>query len=300
MELQIYNPTAENSVKKIEWNFEELKKELTEKAKMYGSLVYTDENIKEAKADRAKLNKFIKALEDGRKDVKKMMLAPYTDFENQVKELVAIVSEANSNIDSQVKAYDQKKREEKLIKVEEIYETVFSGEEAKSLQEIITFDRAFKETYLNASTTLKSITNEMEHLRDTVRHDIEVINADNGEYQFEMKQAYLRNLDMTEAISVKQQYEENARKKAEYEAKRQAELKEREAREKAEAEKLAEVGRENNSEQKTESVNEKKEEVSNDPKSMVTINLCVKGTIEQLTQLKEFLTQNDIEFGPVK
>ena len=66
MELEIYNPTKENTVKQIDWNFEELKKEITEKAEMYGSLVYTDENIKEAKADRAKLNKFIKFLEDKR------------------------------------------------------------------------------------------------------------------------------------------------------------------------------------------------------------------------------------------
>ena len=89
MELEIYNPTKENTVKQIDWNFEELKKEITEKAEMYDSLVYTDENIKEAKADRAKLNKFIKVLEDKRKDVKKMMLEPYTQFESQVKELVS-------------------------------------------------------------------------------------------------------------------------------------------------------------------------------------------------------------------
>ena len=82
MELEIYNPTKENTVKQIDWNFEELKKEITEKAEMYGSLVYTDENIKEAKADIAKLNKFIKVLEDKRKDVKKMMLEPYTQFES--------------------------------------------------------------------------------------------------------------------------------------------------------------------------------------------------------------------------
>ena len=68
MELKIYNPTMDNALKHIDWNFEELKKEVTEKANMYKSLVYTDENIKEAKADRAALNKFSKALNDGKKD----------------------------------------------------------------------------------------------------------------------------------------------------------------------------------------------------------------------------------------
>ena len=161
MELKIYNPTMDNALKHIDWNFEELKKEVTEKANVYRSLVYTDENIKEAKADRATLNKFSKALNDGKKDVKKMMLEPYSVFEGQVKELIAIVDEANANIDSQVKAYDQKKREEKLIKVEEIYDRTFAS--AEELKEILTFKRVFKESYLNVTTTLKSITNDMEH-----------------------------------------------------------------------------------------------------------------------------------------
>ena len=191
---------------------------------MYKSLVYTDENIKEAKADRAALNKFSKALNDGKKDVKKMMLEPYSVFEDQVKELIAIVDEANANIDSQVKAYDQKKREEKLIKVEDIYNRTFAS--AEELKEILTFKRVFKESYLNVTTTLKSITNEMEHMRDSVRHDLEVINAETGEYQFEMKQKYIETLNITEALMVKQTYEENARRKAEYEARRKAELEE--------------------------------------------------------------------------
>ena len=161
MELKIYNPTMDNALKHIDWNFEELKKEVTEKANVYKSLVYTDENIKEAKADRAALNKFSKALNDGKKDVKKMMLEPYSVFEDQVKELIALVDEANANIDSQVKAYDQKKKEEKLIKVEEIYDKTFAS--AEELKEILTFKRVFKESYLNVTTTLKSITNDMEH-----------------------------------------------------------------------------------------------------------------------------------------
>ncbi len=52
-----------------------------------------------------------------------------------------------------------------------------------------------------------------------------------------MKQKYIETLNITEALMVKQTYEENARRKAEYEARRKAELEERQAREKAEAEK---------------------------------------------------------------
>lgn len=305
MELEIYNPTKENTVKQIDWNFEELKKEITEKAEMYGSLVYTDENIKEAKADRAKLNKFIKVLEDKRKDVKKMMLEPYTQFESQVKELVSIIGEANDNIASQVKAYTEKLREEKREKVKEIYDKAMSVEGAEGIAEILTFDRVFKESFLNSSTTFKSIVNEIEDLRDRVRHDLEVINADTREYQFEMKQAYLKNLDMTEAISVKQQFEENARKKAEYEAKRKAEMEERKAREEAEAQKVVQAGKQVVVEQQPEETQQEVEatkivEATVTEERKFTVSFKVYGTQKQLRELKEFLTSNNIEYGPIQ
>ena len=284
----------DNALKHIDWNFEELKKEVTEKANVYKSLVYTDENIKEAKADRAALNKFSKALNDGKKDVKKMMLEPYSVFEDQVKELIAIVDEANANIDSQVKAYDQKKREEKLIKVEEIYDRTFASAEE------------LKESYLNVTTTLKSITNDMEHMRDSVRHDLEVINAETGEYQFEMKKKYIETLNITEALMVKQTYEENARRKAEYEARRKAELEERQAREKAEAEKLAEAGKKE-PEQKQESVSQTVEEEAqeerteeNQEEKTHTIVIRVCGTGNQLNALGEFLTKNNIKYEQIQ
>lgn len=40
----------------ISFNFEELKAELTEKARLYETIVYTDDQIQEAKKDKANLN----------------------------------------------------------------------------------------------------------------------------------------------------------------------------------------------------------------------------------------------------
>ena len=301
MKLEIYNLTAD-TVKPITWNYEELSREISARIEKYRNLVYTDENIKEAKKDRADLNKLIKALEDKRKDVKKTILKPYTLFENQVKELVGLIENVNNDIDMQVKTYTEKQREEKREKVKEIYEKAMSVEGAEGIAEILTFDRVFKESFLNSSTTFKSIVNEIEDLRDRVRHDIDVINADTGEYQFEMKQAYLKNLDMTEALSVKQQFEENARKKAEYEAKRKAEMEARRAREEAETQRLAEAGKresivENIEPAKTTDETTPMETVQEE---IYTVAFEVQGTKNQLNDLKQFLKDNNIKFGPVQ
>ena len=50
----------------ISFNYDELKQELAEKVSMYETMVYTEEQIKEAKADKASLNKLKKALNDER------------------------------------------------------------------------------------------------------------------------------------------------------------------------------------------------------------------------------------------
>ncbi len=297
MELQIYNPTDENAIKKIDWNYEELKQEITTRANDYKTLVYTDDNIKDAKSDRANLNKFIKVLDTKRKDVKKMMLEPYTEFESQVKELIGIIGEANDNIDSQVKAYEQKKRDEKLVKVQEIYDGIFGDSDLLS---ILTWDKVFKPTYLNATTTLKSIKAEMTELLERVTSELDIINNDDGEYQFEMKEAYLKNFSMTDALTVKQKFEEDARRKAEYEAKRQAEIEARKERERAEAERVASVGKEQTNENAEIAAAKTVNAVEKVTEQLITLDFRVKATAAQLEGLKNYLKSNNIEFGPVK
>lgn len=55
MELKIYNPQEGGFLKTIEWNFDELKTEIQSliKERAYDTIVYSDAQIKEAKADRA-------------------------------------------------------------------------------------------------------------------------------------------------------------------------------------------------------------------------------------------------------
>ena len=109
-----------------------------------------------------------------------------------------------------------------------------------------------------------------------------------------MKQKYIETLNITEALMVKQTYEENARRKAEYEARRKAELEERQAREKAEAEKLAEAGKKE-PEQKQESVSQTVEE---EKTHTIVIRVC--GTGNQLNALGEFLTKNNIKYEQIQ
>lgn len=225
MELKIYNPQEDGFLRSIEWNFDELKQELTKKASDYMNLVYSDDQMKEAKKDRANLRKFVTALEEKRKEIQKQVMIPYEDFKEKEKELVGIINEAINNIDQQVKGYEESLRQEKLKKVQEIYKECIGD-----LDLVVPLDKIFSEKWLNATTTLKSIKEDIYGIYERVNSDLKIINADTSGYAFEMKEEYLKAFDFSAAIAKKQQLEETERKKSLYEEQGKKEAEERAAR----------------------------------------------------------------------
>jgi DNA polymerase III epsilon subunit family exonuclease len=97
----------------IEWNFGDLKQQLQQIVSMYTSLVYTEDSIKDAKKDKASLNKLKKTIEDKRKEIKKIYLAPYLEIETQAKELVQLINEPVEIIDGIIKAFEEREKEAK-------------------------------------------------------------------------------------------------------------------------------------------------------------------------------------------
>ena len=88
MELKIYNPQVDGFLKSIDWNFDELKEEITKKSSDYLNLVYSSDQIKDAKQDRANLRKLVTALENKRKEIKKEIHGfPYDDFAEKEKRI---------------------------------------------------------------------------------------------------------------------------------------------------------------------------------------------------------------------
>lgn len=208
MELIIYAPKEDGFIKSIDWNFEELKTEITEKAKDYAFLVYTDDQIKEAKKDRANLNKFKKALDDKRKEVKRQVMEPYDDFEAKIKELVGIVDEAVENIDGQIKDYEKGLQEEKEKRCREIYSEVIGD-----MDRVIPYEKAWNPKWMNKTMTEAKIKMEIAFLRDRVDAELKTINSTMSPYVFEMKEEYLKDFDLNAAMALKNRLEENEKKK---------------------------------------------------------------------------------------
>lgn len=207
----------------IEFNFDELKQEITDRVELYRNLVYTEDQVKQAKADRANLNKFVKALSDERIKVKKQCLQPYEAFEAKVNELSKIVQEPIRLIDEQVKGYEEKQKQDKLKAIQDLWCSleVTDGR--------LTFKMIFNEKWLNASVSMKSVQAEMEERIKKFNDDMATL-ANLPEFGFEAQEIYISTLDINKAISEGHRLSEIAKKKAEHEAE-QARLKaEEEAR----------------------------------------------------------------------
>ena len=292
MELRIMSPQENDFIKEIQWNNEELKQEITATMQEYKSLAFTEENIKDAKADRAKLNKLRTAFEDERKKIKKQCMEPYTKFEKQVKEIVSLIDEPIALIDSQIKEVDDQKKAQKQ-------KDMFGS---LGFQNFVTLDKIFDPKWLNASVAMSKIEEQMKSQMFQIGHELETIRK-LPEFAFEAKELYKKTLDMNQAIQEGQRLAEIQKRKLAYEAeqkakeeelKRQTELRQKEtatqkAQEKSKS--VTESKKEDNSENSPESQQDQK----TDP--IMSIDFRAWGTREQLMGIRQYMLDNNIKFG---
>lgn len=271
MELKIYE---NHEQKEIKWNNEELKAEIAEKVKDYKNLVYTDNQIKDAKADRAKLNKLVKALEDKRKEVKKECLQPYEKFESQIKEVIEIVNEPIALIDGQVKEYEEQKKKEKQEQIEKLFEE-------KNIFDWLKLEKIFDTKWLNATSSISKIESEIDEKVAKIDAEISTLQS-LKEFSFEAIETYKNCLDLSLAIAEGQRLAEIQRRKEE--AKKEEEArKEQAAIEKELPFNDPEVVQiENQQEQEEKQV-------------IYTVSFKAKMTIEQSKALREFCKNSGIE-----
>lgn len=288
LELKIYNPQDDGFLQKIEWNFEELKEEITAASEEYAASVYTDDTVRNAKADRAKLNKFVDAMETKRKELKKKVLDPYNQFESEEKQLVAIVQRAINNIDSQVKDYERRRREEKTAKVREFYE-----DNIGDLANYLPFERVFRPEYANQSVTMKSIKESILETIQKVAEGLAILNEVESKFAGDMKEEFLRSYDIGAAMALRNRLEAEEQRRAEYMAEQERRKAEREAARKAETSRVMQAGQKDQTPAQSQQAPVQQEE------PVHVIDFRVHATAAQLASLKVFLKENGIRFEPV-
>ncbi len=143
MELQV----QAQELNPIQANLSELQGYVEGVVAKYKDLVYTDEQIKLAKTDRAALRHLKDDIETKRKALKAKWNEPYLRFEGELKKITALIDEPVSLIDKQVKAFEARRKDERLSKLQAVFE------EHNPLGELLEFERLLDPKWLNASVS---------------------------------------------------------------------------------------------------------------------------------------------------
>lgn len=210
LKLKQYQTPAE-----IEFNYEEIKKWLSEKVAKYETLVYTEEQMQDAKKDKADLNKLSKALNDERIRLEKKYLEPFNVFKAQINDLRAMIDKPVKAIDVQVKEYEERLKNEKEEKIKEIFNNV-------DFPHYVLFEQIFDAKWLNKSVSVKSITESLEAKKKDIE-DTELMLKNLPDYGFEALELYKKTLDLKKSVNEAKTVYEIAKRKAEQEEKQKTE-----------------------------------------------------------------------------
>ena len=189
-------------------NWDEIKAEITAKLKDYSVMVYTDEQISRAKADKAYLNKLKKAINDERIRLEREYMKPFDDFKAKSKEVIALIEEPIAKIDEQIKAADEKRKEQKMLEIGSLF--VCTEFPSWVRPNMIQNDK-----WLNASYKLSDIKDEMALKKVMIENDLKSLET--LSYSFEAIEEYKRTLDLNQAMSEGLRLSELAKRKNESE-----------------------------------------------------------------------------------
>ena len=199
MELIIKAPSEGQFIKEIQFNKDEIISGVTESLKKYENLIYDEYSIKSAKADRATLNNFRSAIEDKRKEIKAKCLAPYMVFEADIKEITALIDKPLLAIDSQVKSYEDKKKQEKREACLELYDQIF-----ENYKELVKFVDIENPRWMNTTYSLNKIGEEITEIYQKLKTGVDIIKGKKSEYEDVLLEVFLTTRDL-EAVMLKEQ-----------------------------------------------------------------------------------------------
>lgn len=177
----------------LDFNFDEVKAWLEENLKAYKTMVVTEDAIGASKADKAKIKKISAAISEQRIAIKKRYMEPYNTFELKMKELAGLCNEAAENIDTQLKAFDEKRRAAKREALQTYFESI-------DRPEWLTFERIEDPRWMNVTYDAETAKAAIHAFVGAIRENVETIANAGGEFVDEMQLEYQKTLDLGGAM----------------------------------------------------------------------------------------------------
>lgn len=196
---------VKQQVGNIQFNYEEIKETLSAQMDLYKDAQFSEDTKKDAKKEVAALRNMKKAIDEKRKEVKKQCLVPYADFESKCKELQELIDQPINLISCQITAFEEKRIYKKRERIKEIFQEVFEGSE-------IPLEKVHNHKWENSTYSIQKIQKELEDIAVKIATEMKTIESLRTDCTEDAKEIYLNSLDLTEAISYVNEYEETKQK----------------------------------------------------------------------------------------
>ena len=199
------------SLGEIESNMKEVKGYVENLNNYYKNITFTEETIKEAKEEKAKINKFKSEVANYRKNIVAEYNKPIKIFEDTSKETEKILTETYNTINSQVANYEDIEKQRKEQEIKEYFEEY----KVANNIDFVNYGQAKINVTLTAS--VKKLKEQAKAFIDEIIDDLKLIETQ--ECKDEILVEYKQNLNVSRAI----QEVANRHKLLEEERKRQEE-----------------------------------------------------------------------------
>jgi len=288
--LIITKPTFDGEIEakiktlgEIESNISSVKEFANQLNEYYKNIIFDEDSMKNAKEEKAKINKFKTEVSTYRKDIIKQWKEPIEQFETMAKETENILTNTYNTINEQCNSYDEKRKEEKRNNCIDYFKELCENYEIDFLD--------FKDTGVNItiSSSEKSLKTQIKEYVDTIHHSLQTIDTlpDKAELLVEFKS---NGYNLAQAIT-----DVNKKHKAIEEEKQRLEQLEL-IRQSEQISSTAENLMINNDEEeivapKVIQAEQKSEQLD---EQVYTMTFTVKGTMEKLKNLKEYLIKEEL------
>lgn len=305
VEFRITSDLQEIRKQAITTNYADVKAWVDGVAEQYRSIVVTEDGVQAAKQDRANLRKLQANIDQVRKECRAAALAVSAETEANCKELVATLETAVQNLDTQAKAFETQRKEEKAARLK----TYFDREnELHNTNTYLTWEGVLDPKWLNATASEDAAKKAIDAIITNTVNGIAAIVTLQSPFEVELLEHYRETHDVTAVL------QKNARL---LEMKKAQEEREKAAREAAEAKRLAEETERNTvvleepAPQEAPSVADVIRSVEQEAfahaavedepqeEAIYTVDFRVHGTAAQLTGLNVYMRERGIRFGRV-
>lgn len=286
----------------IKANFDELKAELTKKVESYRTMVVTPETTAAAKTDLANLRRVQKDIDVVRLAWKKEYMAPWDEFEAQCKELKAVLDGGISNLDTQVKKFEEAEVQAKIDELHAYFDTVAS---VSAAGEIADFEkiRAAHPKWKNRGCSMTEAQNDIQIALAEIERGVNALRNMPEAYKAAMLAKFAENYRLDDAMNVmtqmqRQEAMERARAEREAEARmrdsvRDARTPQNEANEPEREMTLPEA-------ESPAVLENEREEAIQIEEATRRVEFWVEITASQGKMLGDFLRGNGIRYGAIR